>query len=153
MSFVAVYLFKHYRTKPFCIKESGSQLVSGIAFIIALFSTLPIVTWFLLLLIFMFILRQKRTAFNAATDITTFFAVTASVIISKQLWHQNYSGMAILIILVTALVYTLVFWRVRKEFEPKRIFRGIWRTTFLIFMISDFFLYLYGMISQYIYFT
>lgn len=123
-------------------------MISGLAFIIALFSTLPIVTWALLLVVFTILLRKKRQAFNIATDITTFFAVCAWISLSKKLWNLPIDGFAGLGILVIALIYTLIFWRVYQDFDLKKLIKGIWRSTFLIFMASDLFLCVYGIIDQ-----
>ncbi len=128
-------------------------MINGIALIIAALSTLPILTWLLFFLFFNLIFSQKKRAVNTASDVTTIFAVTASIILARQLWHQTYGALALLVILSVGLIYTLIFWRLRREFELKKILRGIWRSTFLIFMLGDFFLFIYGVIRQFVFFT
>lgn len=123
-------------------------MISGIAFIIALLSTLPLLTWIILLTIFMFVMRKRRKAFNLATDITTLFAVFAWISISKKLWDLPIDGFAGLGILVIALIYTIIFWSVYQDFHLGKLLRGIWRSTFLIFMTIDLVLIIYGIINQ-----
>lgn len=126
-------------------------MISFISFLIALLATIPLVSLIVFLIIFGKILANKRKAFGLSVDITTFFAIFSAAAISSYIWHQTFLGIILLVILMTAIIYTFIFWKTKEDFEIKRLFKGIWRLNFLVFIIGDFLLSIYGIINEGLY--
>ncbi|MFC7392450.1 DUF3397 domain-containing protein [Scopulibacillus cellulosilyticus] len=123
-------------------------MTNTIPFIIALFSTIPVLTWFVLLIFFSLIIKKKPKAFKLSVDIATFFVIISAASRMTYLWHRPFTGIISLIILLVAFIYTVLYWKTNHEWQSKRLFKGIWRMNFLLFMIGDFILFCYGVINE-----
>ncbi|TCP29080.1 uncharacterized protein DUF3397 [Scopulibacillus darangshiensis] len=123
-------------------------MIHLLALLIALFSTMPILTLFFFMAIFRITMAKRRAAFGLAIDITTLFAVLSAAALALHIWHRTLFGPILLIILFVAFIFTIISWRKKDDFKVKRLFRGIWRLNFLVFMVLDSFLYIYGLMIE-----
>ncbi|WP_176222252.1 DUF3397 domain-containing protein [Tuberibacillus sp. Marseille-P3662] len=120
-----------------------------IAYILGVFITLPLITTALIYLVTHKLTGNRRKAFHYALDIGTVFVILCAQALMSYLWHRSFLGIVILIVSIVAIIYTIFYWRYRGEFEFKRVFRGIWRLNFLVFVGLDLLLSCYGLIFEF----
>lgn len=117
--------------------------VSLLAFLV----TVPIITWPFLYVVTMMITKNKRRAFQVSTDMSTLFAIIAVHLLIYEIWHVSLLWLLILLVLLSAVVFTWLFWKMGHEMNVYKILRGTWRFNFLLFMFSYLILFLYGIVD------
>ncbi len=116
-------------------------------YLLAIFLLFP----FIFTMISLFILKKigfsKSKAFGLAVDLTTPFLVITLPIIAKTIWGWSVSAILLGVLLIVAIIYTFIEWRVQKEIEIPLLLKKIWRTYFLLLSI----LYIVFMIAGFVY--
>ncbi|WP_185819766.1 DUF3397 domain-containing protein [Salibacterium salarium] len=115
--------------------------------ILATLLTLPFLAWYIVYITIVKSIKRKSKAIRMATDITTVFFIAAVHLLVMEIWGQSYLWLIFLVILVTAVLFTIMHYRAREEVEFVKLMKGIWRFTFFLFLASYLLLVCYGWIS------
>jgi hypothetical protein len=88
-----------------------------------------------------------------ALDYTTLLYIISVHFLMVILWGKSFFWLIILVVLVVAMVFVLVHWKVKQEIIVKRVWRGFWRFNFILFFFAYFVLTFYGLVSRAISFS
>ncbi|KOP82035.1 DUF3397 domain-containing protein [Cytobacillus solani] len=116
--------------------------------IIATFVTIPLLGYLLIFIICKQITKKHRRSVHIALDITTLLFVFSVHHLILTIWEHNYFWIIILFMLIIAIVFVLIFWKVKKEIDFSRVFRGYWRFNFLIFFMAYIVLTIIGLVQS-----
>ncbi|NWL86827.1 DUF3397 domain-containing protein [Paenibacillus sp. 79R4] len=112
-----------------------------------IFTVLPIIPFFLVYLISIFLKKEKRASLLLAMDVTTFFLILSVSILFNNVFHSQFGFYLILLILL--IVVGLIGGaqnRLKGKVDVGRMLRAVWRLTFagagivyiILFLISFF---------------
>lgn len=114
----------------------------------ALFITVPL---FFYLLIFVFVkqvTKNHRKAFSIAVHLTTVLLIASVHFLIIAIWSQSYFFLIVLFMLVLAMIFTFLHWKMREEIIYSKVFIGYWRFNFLVFSILYISLLIYGVSTR-----
>lgn len=128
----------------------GGRIRMGSIFsaIIATFVTIPLLGYLLVFIIFKQITKKHRRSVHIALDITTLLFVFSVHHLILTIWEHNYFWLIILFMLITAIIFVYIFWKVKKEIDFLRVFRGYWRFNFLLFFMAYIVLTIIGLVQS-----
>ncbi|WP_068782063.1 DUF3397 domain-containing protein [Paenibacillus sp. GM2] len=112
-----------------------------------IFTVLPIIPFFLVYLISIFLKKEKRASLLLAMDVTTFFLILSVSILFNNVFHSQFGFYLILLILL--IVVGLIGGaqnRLKGKVDVGRMLRAVWRLAFagagivyiILFLISFF---------------
>ncbi|GAA0412009.1 DUF3397 domain-containing protein [Paenibacillus motobuensis] len=112
-----------------------------------IFTILPIIPFFLVYLISIFLKKEKRASLLLAMDVTTFFLILSVSILFNNVFHSQFGFYLILLILL--IVVGLIGGaqnRLKGKVDVNRMLRAVWRLAFagagivyiILFLISFF---------------
>lgn len=112
-----------------------------------IFTILPIIPFFLVYLISIFLKKEKRASLLLAMDVTTFFLILSVSILFNNVFHSQFGFYLILLILL--IVVGLIGGaqnRLKGKVNVNRMLRAVWRLAFagagivyiILFLISFF---------------
>lgn len=112
-----------------------------------IFTILPIIPFFLVYLISIFLKKEKRASLLLAMDVTTFFLILSVSILFNNVFHSQFGFYLILLILL--IVVGLIGGaqnRLKGKVDVSRMLRAVWRLAFagagivyiILFLISFF---------------
>ncbi|MED4015439.1 DUF3397 domain-containing protein [Sutcliffiella cohnii] len=119
-----------------------------VASIIATFVTIPIFTWFLLYFITRYITKNNKRSFQMATDYSTFFFILAVHYLIVIIWDRSLLWLILIVLITIATVIVLVHYRINQEIKFGKVWKGFWRTNFLLFFFLYFSLAFFGLIKR-----
>ncbi|MCR2820821.1 DUF3397 domain-containing protein [Lederbergia panacisoli] len=114
----------------------------------ALFIILPVLLYALVFFIMKQWTKSHQKAKSAAINITTFILIFSVHYLILVIWSKSFLWMIILFILLTAIVFTYIYWKVKEEIDYGKVFQGFWRLNFLLFSVVYIGLLLYGAASR-----
>ncbi|WP_185819773.1 DUF3397 domain-containing protein [Salibacterium salarium] len=115
--------------------------------VLATLFTLPFLAWYIVYIIIVKSTKKKGKAIRMAVDITTVFFIVAVHLLIKEISGQSFLWLIFLIILTTAVLFTIMHYRAREEVEFLRLMKGIWRFTFFLFTAFYILLVCYGWVN------
>ncbi|MBM7654079.1 DUF3397 domain-containing protein [Neobacillus cucumis] len=121
--------------------------------VLTLFFALPILGTILVFIVIKFILKSTKRSLHLALDYTTFLYIISVHFLIVTLWGKSFFWLIILVMLVLAMVFLLVHWKVKEEIIVKRVWKGFWRFNFILFFAAYFLLTFYGLVSRAISFS
>ena len=121
--------------------------------ILTIFFALPILGTILFFIVIKFILKSTKRSLHLALDYTTFLYIISVHFLIVTLWGKSFFWLIILVMLVLAMVFLLVHWKVKEEIIVKRVWKGFWRFNFILFFAAYFLLTFYGLVSRAISFS
>src|SRR6185312_932616 len=92
--------------------------------------------------------KNGRMARNFAINSTTVVLIFSVHFIIFAIWAKSMLFLILLFMLVTAITFTYIYWKVREEINYPKVFLGFWRLNFLLFSVIYIGLLLYGTISR-----
>lgn len=123
-------------------------MANVVAWVVATIVTLPLVGWYLFYITTVKITKNKSKSIRFASDWTSILFMAAVYFIIYELWGRSFLWVILAIFFFIALLFTWMHWRVSGDIHIGKLFKGIWRFSFILF----FFLYLilssYGLISR-----
>ncbi|MFK4998053.1 DUF3397 domain-containing protein [Bacillus sp. N9] len=93
-------------------------------------------------------LRNGRKARNIAINITTPVLIMSVHFLMMAIWARSLLWLIFLIMLISAVVFTIVYWRYREEIIYSKMMVGYWRLSFLLFSFAYIVLMIYGIASR-----
>ncbi|HEY4553527.1 MAG TPA: DUF3397 domain-containing protein [Bacillaceae bacterium] len=121
------------------------SVVSNLA---ALFITLPALFYLTVFIIVKQWTNDHRKAIDMAINGTTFILVVSVHFLIIAIWSRSMAGVIILFMLITALLFSILYWKKRDEIIFGKVFKGYWRLSFLLFSFVYLGLLLYGIATR-----
>ncbi|MCM3114040.1 DUF3397 domain-containing protein [Neobacillus sp. MER 74] len=97
--------------------------------------------------------KSTRKAVHISLDSTTFLFIISVHFLIVTIWEKSYFWVIILIMILIAMIFVLVHWKVKEEILIKKVIKGFWRFNFLLFLLAYLTLTLYGLIHRALIFT
>lgn len=101
----------------------------------ALFIMLPILFYALIFTVVKQLGRNHRRAVSAAVYSTSIVLIFSVHFLIETIWGESYLAMIILFLLVIAVLFTFVHWKVREEIIYSKVIGGYLRLNFLLFSL------------------
>ncbi|HEO8420722.1 DUF3397 domain-containing protein [Niallia sp. FSL W8-0635] len=108
----------------------------------------PIITLFIVFVISKLITKKHRFSIHLALDISTFFFILSVHFLIQSIWNTSLFIYIIIFILLIGMIFVIIHWKLKEEMEYKKIFKGIWRITFLLFFTLYVVLLIYGLVRS-----
>ncbi|QQZ08041.1 DUF3397 domain-containing protein [Heyndrickxia vini] len=119
-----------------------------ISWMIAMLITIPFIGYFLSFVFIKQITKNHRKAVAISIDITTVILIISVHFFIKTIWGHSFLWLIVLVMLLLALLFAIIYRYLRDEIDYLRVFRGYWRLNFLIFFSLYIILLLYGLTSS-----
>ncbi|MCM3568798.1 DUF3397 domain-containing protein [Neobacillus mesonae] len=121
--------------------------------VLTLFFSMPIFGFLFIFMIYKLVSKNTRKSVHKALDYTTILFIISVHFLIKTIWGHSLFGFILLIIIVIAMTFVLVHWKVKGEIDYKRVLKGFWRFNFIFFFLAYVGLTLYGLIYRAVVFT
>ncbi|MEH7544702.1 DUF3397 domain-containing protein [Neobacillus vireti] len=121
--------------------------------VLTVFFAIPIIGTILVFTVIKLTLKTTKKALHMALDFTTIFYIVSVHFLIVTLWDKSFFWLIILVMLVIAMVFVFVHWKVKEEIIVKRVWKGFWRFNFILFFFTYFVLTFYGLVSRAITFS
>ncbi|MEK4565427.1 DUF3397 domain-containing protein [Alkalihalobacillus sp. FSL R5-0424] len=122
------------------------MVTSTVAALVATVVTIPALGWYLIYISTVKLTKQKRKAVIWASDGSAILFMAAVYYIMSQLWEPTSVWLVLALFLSVAITFTIIYWNVMDDFYAMKLFKGIWRLNFLIFVTIYILLSGYGLI-------
>ncbi|WP_223595995.1 DUF3397 domain-containing protein [Neobacillus bataviensis] len=126
---------------------------SIISTILTLFITLPFLGLLVIFFIFKLVTKNTRKSVHKALDYTTVLFIFSVHFLILTIWEKSLFWLIILIMIIIAMMFVLVHWKVKEEIIIKKVMKGFWRFNFILFFLVYISLTLYGLIHRALTFT
>ncbi|MCM3110248.1 DUF3397 domain-containing protein [Lederbergia lenta] len=114
----------------------------------ATFITLPILLYLVIFIGMKYWTKNGKRAMNTAINFTTPILIFSVHILFMTIWSYSFIGYIIMFMLLIAVIFTYIYWRMREEIIYHKLFLGYWRLIFLLFMLIYLVLVIYGVLSR-----
>lgn len=118
-----------------------SQLISFLV-------VFPIFTLFIVFVISKLTTKKHRFSIHLALDISTFFFILSVHFLIQSIWNTSLFIYIIIFILLIGMIFVIIHWKLKEEIDYKKVFKGIWRITFLLFFTLYVVLLVYGLVRS-----
>ncbi len=115
--------------------------------LISIFILFPILLFVLILLVGKYWYENGKKSFRLAADITTFFLIVSVHFLIKTIFGRSFLIGIILLLLANLAIFRWLGLKLKGEMEIKRLLKGYWRFTFLLFLALYILLMMYGIFS------
>ncbi|MCT8139033.1 DUF3397 domain-containing protein [Anaerobacillus sp. CMMVII] len=117
----------------------------ALAWLVATFVTLPIFTFYIIYIITVKTTKNKKKSLKLAVDVSACFFIIAVYFIAYEIWSKSLLWVIIIFILIVAMIFTIIHWKVSDDIQFGKLLKGIWRFNFLLFVIFYLVLSAYGL--------
>ncbi|MFS0778746.1 DUF3397 domain-containing protein [Neobacillus sp. 3P2-tot-E-2] len=126
---------------------------SFISSIITIFLTVPLLGFFIIYVLNKLITKNTRRSFHKALDYSTILFIVAVHFLLITIWGKSFFGLILLILLVIAMIFVVIHWKIKGEIIFTKVFKGFWRFNFLIFFLAYISLTVFGILRSALTFT
>jgi hypothetical protein len=115
------------------------------------FATLITIPLLVYILIFVFVKKltnNHRKAVHLALDLSTIFFILSVHYLVLTIWERSYFSYIFIFMLICAIIFVIINWKVKGEIIFTRFFKGYWRFNFLIFFMAYIGLTIYGIVLR-----
>lgn len=123
-------------------------MINILSWLIATIVTVPILSVLLIYFISMKITKNKKKSFQRSLDYSTLFFIFSVYYLTYAIWDQSFLWVILLILILIAMLFVFLQWKVKQEIEFRRAFKGFWRFNFLLFSLSYFGLLIFGLFHR-----
>ena len=124
-----------------------------ISSIITIFLTVPLLGFITIFIINKLITKNARKSFHKALDYSTILFIMAVHFLVITIWGKSLFWLILLVLIIIAMVFVLIHWKIKGEIILTKVFKGFWRFNFLIFFIAYVSLTLFGILRSAVTFT
>ena len=117
-------------------------ILSSIYGIIVMF---PIIGYILAFIVAKVTIKHHKKSVLLAVDVTTLILLLSVHHLVKVIFNQSFLGLIILILLVIAACFVLIIYKTKGELELDKVFKGIWRIYFILFVLAYIILMIIGL--------
>ena len=121
--------------------------------IITIFLTVPLLGFFIIYVLNKLITRNTRKSYHKALDYSTILFIVAVHFLLITIWGRSFFGLILLILLVIAMIFVVIHWKIKGEIIFAKVFKGFWRFNFLIFFLAYISLTVFGVLRSALTFT
>jgi hypothetical protein len=121
--------------------------------IISIFFTIPFLGFAIVFFITKLVTKNTRKSVHKALDYTTILFIISVHFLIVTIWEKSLFWIIILIMILIAMLFVFVHWKVKEEIILKKVMKGFWRFNFLLFLLAYITLTLYGFIHRALIFT
>nr|WP_309043496.1 DUF3397 domain-containing protein [Cytobacillus oceanisediminis] len=115
---------------------------------IATLVTIPLLGYLAVFIISKQITKKHRRSVHIALDVSTFLFILSVHFLIIVIWDQSYLWMILLSLLVTAVIFVIIHWRVKQEISLRVMFKGFWRFNFLLYFTVYVILIIIGLVQR-----
>jgi hypothetical protein len=124
-----------------------------ISSIITIFLTVPLFGFFIIFVINKLITKNARKSFHKALDYSNILFILAVHFLLITIWGKSFFWWILLVLMIIAMVFVVIHWRIKGEIIFTKVFKGFWRFNFLIFFLAYISLTLFGILRSAVTFT
>lgn len=124
-----------------------------ISSIITIFLTVPLLGFFIIFVINKLITKNARKSFHKALDYSNILFILAVHFLLITIWGKSFFWWILLVLMIIAMVFVVIHWRIKGEIIFTKVFKGFWRFNFLIFFLAYISLTLFGILRSAVTFT
>jgi Protein of unknown function (DUF3397) len=124
-----------------------------ISSIITIFLTVPLLGFITIFIVNKLITKNARKSFHKALDYSTILFIMAVHFLVITIWGKSLFWLILLVLIIIAMVFVLIHWKIKGEIILPKVFKGFWRFNFLIFFIAYVSLTLFGILHRAVTFT
>ncbi|WP_071459348.1 DUF3397 domain-containing protein [Bacillus massilinigeriensis] len=122
-----------------------SSLFAGAA---ALLVTVPPAAYLLAFIASKQITGNHKKSVKLAVDVTTLFFLLAVHYLILTIWGKSFFWLLLLLLLVIGAAIAFSSWKHRQEIDYIRVFKGVWRSSFLFFALLYLILVAIGLLNR-----
>lgn len=112
---------------------------------VATLVTAPILGYLLVFIISKQIIKNHRRSVRLAIDVTTLLLIVSVHFLIQTIWNQSLFWVILIVLLLIAITFAILHWKVKEEINIKKVLLGFWRFSFLLFSLAYLFLVIYGL--------
>lgn len=123
-------------------------MITILTSIISLFLTVPVLGFILIYFVVRAVTKNSKKSVHRALDYSTILFILAVHFLIASIWGKSFFWLIILIMILTAMLFTVVHWKFKGEIVLNKVIKGFWRFNFLLFFIAYFALLIFGLIER-----
>jgi hypothetical protein len=131
----------------------GFVLITILTAIISIFFTVPLLGFMLVLFLSKLITKNVRKSVHTALDYTTILFIISVHFLIVTILGKSFFWLIILIIILSAMLFSVIHWKVKGEIVFKKVLKAVWRFNFLFFFTAYIGLTVFGLIERAVTFT
>jgi hypothetical protein len=116
--------------------------------LIATLVTIPLLGYLAVFIISKQITKKHKRSVHIALDVSTLFFILAVHYLIVVIWDKSYLWMIVLSLLITAVTFIIMHWRIKQEVNLRALFKGFWRFNFLLYFTAYIVLMLIGLVQR-----
>ena len=128
-------------------------MITFLSYFISVFFAIPFLGFLFVFMVMKLVTKNTRKAVHTSLDSTTFLFIISVHFLIVTIWEKSYFWLLILIMILIAMIFVLVHWKVKEEIILKKVIKGFWRFNFLLFLLAYLTLTFYGLIHRVLIFT
>ncbi|WP_144548871.1 DUF3397 family protein [Bacillus sp. X1(2014)] len=128
-------------------------MITFLSYFISIFFAIPFLGFLFVFMVMKLVTKNTRKAVHTSLDSTTFLFIISVHFLIVTIWEKSYFWLIILIMILIAMIFVLVHWKVKEEIILKKVIKGFWRFNFLLFLLAYLTLTFYGLIHRALIFT
>ncbi|WP_312027182.1 MULTISPECIES: DUF3397 domain-containing protein [Bacillaceae] len=116
--------------------------------LIATLVTIPLLGYLAVFIISKQITKKHKRSVHIALDVSTLLFILAVHYLIIVIWDKSYLWMIVLSLLITAVTFIIMHWRIKQEINLRVLFKGFWRFNFLLYFTAYIVLMLIGLVQR-----
>ncbi|WP_312886137.1 DUF3397 domain-containing protein [Bacillus sp. NTK034] len=116
--------------------------------LIATLVTIPLLGYLAVFIISKQITKKHKRSVHIALDVSTLLLIMAVHYLIIVIWDKSYLWMIVLSLLITAVTFIIMHWRIKQEINLRVLFKGFWRFNFLLFFTAYIVLIFIGLVQR-----
>ncbi|MGX6442049.1 DUF3397 domain-containing protein [Neobacillus sp. K501] len=126
---------------------------SFISAVMTIFFMIPLLGFIIIYLLYKMITKNSLKSFHVALDLSTILFILSVHFLTMTIWGESFFWLIVILLLLIAMVFVIIHWKIKGEIEFNKVFKGFWRFNFLIFFFAYITLTLYGLLHRALTFT
>lgn len=116
--------------------------------LIATLVTIPLLGYLAVFIISKQITKKHKRSVHIALDVSTLLFILAVHYLIIVIWDKSYLWMIVLSLLITAVTFIIMHWRIKQEINLRALFKGFWRFNFLLYFTAYIVLMIIGLVQR-----
>lgn len=118
-----------------------------------IFFMVPLLGFIIIFFLYKMITKNSRKSFHLALDLSTILFILSVHFLTMTIWGESFFGLIVIFLILIAMAFVVVHWKVKGEIVLNKVFKGFWRFNFLIFFFAYITLTVYGLLHRAVTFT
>jgi hypothetical protein len=123
-------------------------LSSAVAWLLATLITLPLLAFYLMYIITVKTIKNKKIAIKRSVDLSTILFIVAVYFIAYEIWSISLFWFVLITIISVAIIFTIIHWKYSNDIHLSKLLKGIWRLNFILFFLVYIILSIYGLLLR-----